>query len=125
GAGADAADSSLLRRWRPLAAITATAEPLGRACFGLGMAGLGVLALIYADFALQWQPVPQGVPARELLAYANGVILLAAGVALWLRPVTTLGAAVLAAMLALWVLALHAPRVAAGEPAAWLGAFEA
>jgi hypothetical protein len=32
------------------------------------MIGLGILALIYGDFALVWQPVAAGVPGRTALA---------------------------------------------------------
>ena len=49
--------------------------------FAVGLIGLGVLALIYGDFALVWQPVPEWLPARTAVAYASGVlmILLAGG----------------------------------------------
>ncbi len=36
--------------------------------FAAGLIGLGVLALIYGDFALVWQPVPAGLPGRTALA---------------------------------------------------------
>jgi len=43
--------------------------------FALGMIGLGILALIYGDFALVWQPVAQWVPGRTALAYLSGVLM--------------------------------------------------
>ncbi len=44
--------------------------------FAVGMIGLGVLALIYGDFALVWQPVAPWVPGMTALAYLAGVIML-------------------------------------------------
>ena len=44
--------------------------------FVAGLIGLGVLALIFGDFALVWQPVPAWIPARKLIAYATGVLML-------------------------------------------------
>jgi hypothetical protein len=40
--------------------------------FAVGMIGLGILALVYGDFAMVWQPVPDWVPGRMALAYASG-----------------------------------------------------
>ena len=40
--------------------------------FAVGMIGLGVLALVYGDFALVWQPVAAWVPGRMALAYLIG-----------------------------------------------------
>ena len=75
----------------------------GRILFGLGMAGLGVLSLIFGKFALQWQPVPDALP--QWLGYANGGILLASGVGLLLvRRVAVISALILLAYLALWVI---------------------
>ena len=55
------------------------------ALFAAGMIGLGVLALVYGDFALVWQPVAPWVPGRTALAYASGVIMLLGGVGLLFR----------------------------------------
>lgn len=97
----------------------------GRTLMALGMAGLGVLSLIYGDFALQWQAVPQGIPWRETLARLSGVTLLALGAGLvWGRSARP-AALGLTLFLLTWVLG-HLARVAAqplnvGE---WLGVAE-
>lgn len=98
----------------------------GRALFGVGMAGLGVLSLIYGDFALNWQPVPQGIPWRELLARVSGGILLAGGAGLAFRRSAMAAALALAVYLSSWVLLLQAPRAAAAPTnvGAWLGVAE-
>jgi hypothetical protein len=38
-----------------------------RALFAIGLLGLGVLALVYHDFARDWQPVSLWVPGRSFL----------------------------------------------------------
>jgi uncharacterized membrane protein len=101
------------------------ADGLARTLLAAGLTGLGVLALMHRDFALQWQPVPEGVPARALLAQINGVALIAFAAAL-LVPVTRFYAALaIAAYLAFWTVALHGPRQFSDEPIPWLGLAEA
>lgn len=100
------------------------AETAGRAALGLGALGLGVISLIYADFAITWQPVPDWVPARTALAYASGALLTAAGIALLVDRGTRIAAAFLSAFMVLWGVVLQAPRVLAGEEAAWLAPAE-
>ncbi len=58
---------------------------LGAAAFAIAMTGLGVLALVYGDFALQWQPVPPWLPGRLGVAYLSGAILLLAGIGVFFR----------------------------------------
>jgi hypothetical protein len=53
--------------------------------FAVGMIGLGILALVYGDFALVWQPVAPWIPGRTVLAYGAGLIMLFGGVGLFLR----------------------------------------
>jgi hypothetical protein len=45
-----------------------------RVFFALGLIGLGVLSLVYGDFALQWQPVPAWVPVSWTIAAAAWVV---------------------------------------------------
>lgn len=94
---------------------------LGHAIFALSMMGLGLLSLLFHDFALQWQPVPAGFPARETLAYVSGAVLLAGGLGLFVRRLQPWAALLLAVELLVWVLA-QLPQVmpAAANVAAWL-----
>lgn len=92
-----------------------------------GLAGLGALSLRYDDFALAWQPVPDGLPPalRAVLAYASGALLLAGGVGLFL-PTLRLrakAALMLTLFVASWLVLLQVPRVAQhpGTEFMWLG----
>ncbi len=90
--------------------------------FVIGLLGLGVIALIVGDFALVWQPVPARVPARHVIAYATGALMLLLGVGL-LIPLTRVWAArVLLVYLFVWAL-LKVPGVIAAPTmeATWLG----
>jgi uncharacterized membrane protein len=90
--------------------------------FAVGMIGLGVLALIYGDFAMVWQPVPAWVPARMALAYASGVIMLLGGVGLLFRTTAASSVRILFPYLFVWMcLKLPALFVAPGMEAVWLG----
>jgi hypothetical protein len=44
--------------------------------FAVGMIGLGIVAFVYGDFAMVWQPVAAWLPGRTALAYASGAIML-------------------------------------------------
>lgn len=82
--------------------------------YALGAIGLGIASLIAHDFAFQWQPVPERIPAREMLALASGAILVAGGLAATWRS-AGLARLILPIFYLLWVIALHLP-VVAGEP---------
>ncbi len=99
----------------------------GQVLFAAGLAGLGVLGLMYHDFALQWQPVPPGIPAREWLALASGGLLLIAATGLLFGRTARAAALVLTLLLFLgWVVLLQLPRLVV-QPlsiAVWLGVCE-
>ncbi len=86
---------------------------LGRHIFGLGATAMGIAGLVWGDFALQWQPVPEHFPNRTLLAYAVGASLILAGLAINGRRSAALGAAALTVLYGAIVILLHLPRVIA------------
>ena len=90
--------------------------------FALGLIGLGVLALIFGDFALVWQPVPTSLPGRSALAYASGLLMLFGGVGLLFRTSATWSARIVFPYLFVWLL-LKVPAliVAPSMEAVWLG----
>ena len=94
--------------------------------FAIGMAGLGVLSLIYRDFALNWQPVPAWVTWRLPLALLSGAMLAAGGIGMLFRRTAQAGAALLTINVLVWLLLLEIPRVVASPKveALWLGVGE-
>jgi uncharacterized membrane protein len=96
---------------------------VSRTFFALGLIGLGVLSIVYGDFALQWQPVPEWVPARVYLAYASGALMILAGAGLLSRRTATFSSAVLLVYLLLWLLLLKLPHVVTAplQEFNWLG----
>jgi len=99
---------------------------VGHLLFAIGLAGIGVLSIGSHDFAYTWQPVPQWVPGRGILAVVSGLLLLAAGMGMLLKRTARASALVMTIYLATWVLVLQCPRVS-GAPTnvgLWLGVAE-
>jgi uncharacterized membrane protein len=90
--------------------------------FAVGMIALGILALIYGDFALVWQPVAAWVPGRTVLAYLAGLIMLVGGAGLLVRATAKWSVRVLFPYLIVWTL-LKVPAlfVAPKIEGVWLG----
>src|SRR5437764_14900111 len=90
--------------------------------FAVGMIGLGILALVYGDFALVWQPVALWIPGRTVLAYVSGLIMLFGGAGLLWRTTRAWSARILFPYLIVWLL-LKVPAlvVAPRMEAVWLG----
>jgi uncharacterized membrane protein len=90
--------------------------------FAIGMIGLGMLALIYGDFALVWQPVAPWVPGRTTLAYGSGVLMLLCGAGLAFRATAAWAVRILFPYLIVWAL-LKVPAliVAPQIEGVWLG----
>ncbi len=91
---------------------------VGHAVFAATLIAIGILGLIKGDFAPIWQPVPKGVPAREVLAYLCAFISLAAGTGLlWTRS-AAVASRVLVAYLVLWLLLFKARFIFAAPASA-------
>jgi uncharacterized membrane protein YphA (DoxX/SURF4 family) len=81
--------------------------------FALGAILLGAVGIWFHEFAMQWQPVPAGVPGRAPLAIAAGLILVAGGAAILAPKFERHGAWLLAGFIGLWTLVLNVPPAVA------------
>lgn len=95
-----------------------------RIMFALMMIGLGVIGLIYGDFALGWQRVPiEHLPGRHFFAYATAMVELVTGFGLLMNRTATISSRTLFVFLLLWAALLKLPAVVYGPQieATWLG----
>ena len=79
------------------------------ALYGIGALLLGAVGIYFHDFAMQWQPVPAGIGARQALAYASGAVLVIGGAAILSRKGERAGALLLASFYWVWMLVLNLP----------------
>ncbi|HEU5078435.1 MAG TPA: hypothetical protein VFT72_04445 [Opitutaceae bacterium] len=98
-------------------------ERAGRILFVIGLAGLGLLSLIYRDFALVWQPVPDNFPMRSFSGALSGAILVLSACGLAVPRTAKISGYVLAVFVSSWLLLLQAPKVlgAPSNAGVWLG----
>ena len=81
--------------------------------YGLAAIVLGLVGLVWGDFAVVWQPVPNGVPGQTALGYAVAVPFLLAGLAIQWQRAAGPGVLALTVLYSLAVILLDVPRVAA------------
>jgi uncharacterized membrane protein len=99
---------------------------VGRLFFAVSFAAIGAISLVTRDFLLSQQPVPQGLPWREMWACISAAVLLLTGAGLLVPATAKRAALILTAFIALWVLVLQLPRALAHPlvEANWLGVGE-
>jgi uncharacterized membrane protein len=98
----------------------------GHVAFALAMIALGFLGLSKGDFPPLWAPVPEFVPAREVLVYLCAIVSLACGVGLLWRRTAVVAARVLLAWSLFWLLLNKLPAAfpAPKEIGSWYGCAE-
>lgn len=99
---------------------------LGHALLALAAAGLAILTLTYRDFAPIWQPLPAGIPWREIWVCGCGLLVLAASIGLCFSRTALPSTLTIGAYLAAWVVTRAVPVVS--KPltvGAWYGVCEA
>jgi len=85
------------------------AARVSQAVFAATLVGLGILGLVKGDFTPVWEPLPKGVPAREILVYLCALVSLGAGLGLLWPRSAPMAARVLFASLLLWWLCFRVP----------------
>lgn len=98
---------------------------LGRATFVAAIAGLGAQCIVRGNAVPALEPVT-AASTLSVIGWVTGVVLIGAAIAMLLPPTAHYGAAVVAAVLLLWIALLHVPTLAAAPKngGAWTGAFE-
>src|SRR5580692_2491942 len=87
-----------------------SAMAFGWRVYGLGVMALGMACLVFGAFD-PGQPVPEHFPARTVLAYAAGALMVVAAAAVGWRRTVAWGAAALTVYYALFVVALMNGRL--------------
>jgi len=82
---------------------------IGHAVFAGTMVALGIMGLLKGNFTPVWEPVPKGMPAREVLVYLCALISVACGTGLLWQRTAAPAARVLLAYLVLWLLLFRVP----------------
>jgi uncharacterized membrane protein YphA (DoxX/SURF4 family) len=79
--------------------------------YGLSAIVLGLVGLVWGDFASVWQPVPKSLPGRTALAYAVAAVFLIAGLAMQTKRTARPAALTVSALYAVGVILLHLPAL--------------
>lgn len=72
---------------------------------------LGLLSVVSSDFAFQWQPVPEGIPGRALLARVIGAALMGMATGALSPRWRTTCTFDLAVLLTMWLVLLQGARL--------------
>ena len=94
--------------------------------YGFSAIVLGLVGLVWGDFASVWQPVPKSLAGRTALAYAVAAVFFIAGLAMQAKRTARLGALSVTGLYGLGVVLLHLPELAT-KPSVfvvWSGAAE-
>jgi uncharacterized membrane protein len=79
--------------------------------FAATFIAFGMAGLLHGDFTPIWQPVSQGLPARQALAYLCALISLACGAGMFAPHAAAAAARTLLAYVTIWLLAFRVPSL--------------
>lgn len=98
----------------------------GQAVFAATLTALGLMGLVTGDFTPVWEPVPKGLPAREVLIYVCALISLTSGLGLLVRPMAAAATRMLLGSLLAWwfIFRVSALVSAPSSPGAWYAVAE-
>lgn len=85
---------------------------------------LGLACLMQKDFAIYWQPVPEGFPLRQPLAFVSAALLIASGLGLLTVRGRLAGAITQFVLFAAYALAWTSITIRNGSVQPWLGIAE-
>jgi uncharacterized membrane protein YphA (DoxX/SURF4 family) len=77
----------------------------GHALFGIAVAGLAILSLVYGNFAPIGEPFPALLPWREVWTYGSGALLLAAGAGLFFARTASISVITIGVYESVWAVA--------------------
>jgi uncharacterized membrane protein len=80
-----------------------------RAVFAAALIGLGIVAVIYGNSALIWEPIPKALAGRLAIIYLCAFTEIATGIGLLRRQTVILACRVLLPFLLLWAVLLRLP----------------
>lgn len=86
-------------------------KQVAQIAFATGMISLGVVVLVFGDFAQVWRSAPSWLPGRQALAYASAVLMVVCGAGLLWKRTEALSSRVLLYYWALIVLLTQLPVV--------------
>ena len=82
-----------------------------RIFFAVTMIAIGVIGFAGGGFAAIWEPVPDAMPGRQLLAYLCALVALACGAGLLTKRTAALAAPILLFYLLIWTIFFKVPFI--------------
>jgi len=82
---------------------------IGATLFGIAVLAIGIIHLVTGNFPTGLLPVPAGLPGRTFFAYADGVLMILAGLLIISQKFAKAGAMLASVLFFILLLSLHLP----------------
>lgn len=99
---------------------------IGRLFLMISIIAIGVIHIVSGHFPIGLMPVAASLPAKQILAYLTGSLMIVAGILVVTKKYAAYGASLAALLYLLALLLIHVPKVLAEprNPSEWAGFFE-